>query len=531
MTISDSHIINITNNYIEDISHGGFLSDSDGIVVFTNKSIVGRYDRDLVNISNNYIKDCDGRFLKLQTNGQCTVSGNLMKLEKAMTLIEYWKGIDVQGGNSTIVNNKIHIGSEYGGAGGAYSMLLQVQRASSSNLDYNNEGHVTLVKDNVFNLEKKIKYGIGLEPIAESTATTLIYRVHNNTIQGGADSSIGGADSTTIRPDVFIYAGGHNFPRPDVFTGNMVWDIRDNMVDCLEFLEVDADFKANKVATETVQTGADTLTLGGHGVPTSDVNTSTEIITANSHSLDTAQAVKYFDGGGTALAGLTSGTTYYVIKVDGNSYKLATTADNANADTAINLTGTGNNAQYITPFHNLSTGDVVVYDNGGGATLTGLSNKYPYWVINVDGYKIKLATTAANASAGTAVNLTGQGSDDQYFAMDYHGKWFLYVINNTKWPAGTSKDVLNGGETQTSSLCASGNTNGKESLRVDYSIDFAELMAGCNFGSGGGMRVRNDPGTYRNCNIRKNRIWVVEDGTEFFTAAAVAAGASWTTTT
>ena len=457
ITVQDCHITNITNNYIEDVSHGNQGgdgsttkgADSDGIVVFTNAQS-SKYDRDLVNVSNNYIKDCDGRFIKLQTNGQCTVSGNLMKLEKDMILIKNWKGIDVQGGNSSIINNKIHIGSEWAGTtdwdtgGGTASMLIQVQRASSSNLDYNNEGHVTLVKDNVINLEKKIKYAIGLEPIAESTQMTLIYKVHNNTIQGGADSDITGSDTTTIRPDYFLYAGGNNFPKPDLFTGKMIWDIRDNMVDCLDFLHLNA--------------GADVVATGS-------VNTSTEVITINGH--------------------------------------------------------------------NYTTGDKVIYNNGGGTTLAGLSNKYPYWVIRVDDNTIKLATTAANADAGTAVNLTGTGNNAQWFVPDHAGHWFLYIINNTKWPSGITRDLLGqeGGEVQTSSLCVSGNTNGKESLNVDYSIDFADLMAGCNFGTGAGMRVRNGPGTYRNCNVRKERCWVVEDGTEFFAADAPAAGGTWTTTT
>ena len=353
---------------------------------------------------------------------------------------------------------------------------------------------------------------------------TLIYRVHNNTIQGGADSDITGSDDTTIRPDYFIYAGGNNFPKPDLFTGKMIWDIRDNMVDCLDFLHLSGG--KNLVATETVVVGDDTLTLKGHGVPTSAVNTSTEVITAASHGLATAQAVRYYHGGGTVLAGLADDTTYYVIKVDDNSYKLATDATNANAGTAINLTGTGNNAQYITPFHQLSTGDKIVYNNGGGTTLAGLSNKYPYYVINVNGYKIKLATTAANASAGTAINLTGQGTDAQWFVHDHAGHWFLYVINNTKWPTGITRDLLGqeAGEVQTSSLCVSGNTNGKESLNVDYSIDFSDLMAGCNFGAGAGMRSRNGPGIDRSSNIRKERCWVVENEKQTFTSTDPTAG-------
>ena len=99
-------------------------------------------------------------------------------------------------------------------------------------------------------------------------------------------------------------------------------------------------------------------------IATSDVNTSTEVITINNHGMLTTQAVTYSNGGGTTLAGLSDGTTYYVIKVDANSIKLATSAGNANSGTAINLTGTGNNAQTITDIHSINGGTARNYSNG-----------------------------------------------------------------------------------------------------------------------------------------------------------------------
>ena len=83
-------------------------------------------------------------------------------------------------------------------------------------------------------------------------------------------------------------------------------------------------------------------------IATSDVNTSNEQITATAHGRSTGDRVLYDNGGGTALAGLVDDTVYYVIKVDANIIKLATNAANATAGTAINLTGTGNNAQTLT---------------------------------------------------------------------------------------------------------------------------------------------------------------------------------------
>ena len=80
-------------------------------------------------------------------------------------------------------------------------------------------------------------------------------------------------------------------------------------------------------------------------IPTSAVNTTTEVITYTGHGLATGDAIVYEDGGSTAITGLTDGTTYYAIRASADTFKVASSASNATAGTAINLTGTGNNAQ------------------------------------------------------------------------------------------------------------------------------------------------------------------------------------------
>jgi Ca2+-binding RTX toxin-like protein len=60
--------------------------------------------------------------------------------------------------------------------------------------------------------------------------------------------------------------------------------------------------------------------------------------------------------------------------------------------------------------HKLKTGDVVSYRNGpGGADIGGLVNGNSYYVINVDADTIKLASTAAKAKAGAAIDLISFG--------------------------------------------------------------------------------------------------------------------------
>lgn len=72
------------------------------------------------------------------------------------------------------------------------------------------------------------------------------------------------------------------------------------------------------------------------------VDTTNDEITVAAHGWITGRKVMYSPGaGGTAITGLTSGETYWVIRVDNDTLKLATSAANASVGTAINLTAVG----------------------------------------------------------------------------------------------------------------------------------------------------------------------------------------------
>jgi len=70
----------------------------------------------------------------------------------------------------------------------------------------------------------------------------------------------------------------------------------------------------------------------------SAVSTANDTITLSSHAFNTGDAVTYSDKGGTVIDGLTDAGTFFIIKVDANTVKLATTASNAVAGTAIDIT-------------------------------------------------------------------------------------------------------------------------------------------------------------------------------------------------
>lgn len=84
------------------------------------------------------------------------------------------------------------------------------------------------------------------------------------------------------------------------------------------------------------------------GSSASVVVVAADTITITSHGFATGDRVVYSDGGGTAITGLTHATTYYVIRVDANTVKLATTYENAvkPTPTAVNLTAVGSGSSH-----------------------------------------------------------------------------------------------------------------------------------------------------------------------------------------
>lgn len=134
------------------------------------------------------------------------------------------------------------------------------------------------------------------------------------------------------------------------------------------------------------------------------------------HGLVTGQAVRYSNGGGTTIGGLTNNTIYYVIKVNNSIIKLS---PNVNLSNPANLTTVGTLTQSLSvisldystdtftiPNHGFLQKELVLYDAKGQTVINGLVTNTPYYVIFINGDQIKLATTPENADSGTAVNIT-----------------------------------------------------------------------------------------------------------------------------
>lgn len=78
----------------------------------------------------------------------------------------------------------------------------------------------------------------------------------------------------------------------------------------------------------------------------SDINATTNLFTSTAHGFSTGQALVYM-AGSVAVPGLTTATVYFCVKIDNDTFKLATTQENALATTptVIDITGTGTGTQ------------------------------------------------------------------------------------------------------------------------------------------------------------------------------------------
>ena len=114
------------------------------------------------------------------------------------------------------------------------------------------------------------------------------------------------------------------------------------------------------------------FTLTFDATDTDVVSISGDTLTFNNHRFVNLQRVTYTDGGGTAIGGLTDGTAYFIIKVDQNTIKLATSSSNAAAGTAIDLTSgaAGGSHTLNVKFDGVNTKFKATHSNGTKSNIS-----------------------------------------------------------------------------------------------------------------------------------------------------------------
>ena len=210
-------------------------------------------------------------------------------------------------------------------------------------------------------------------------------------------------------------------------------------------------------------------------VATAKVSTSDNTITVDAgHNMRTGTKLTYTSNGTNleiASSAVSDSTALFVINTGSTTtFKLATSLSNAQAGTAANITGAGNNSQTfqgdtatatstvssgkVSGFtvtgvgsdyqsipavtvaapsektfnaqsavstandtitisnHGFATGDQLTYSDKGGTVIAGLTDGGTFFVIRECANAFKLATSLSNASSGTAVDITAGSSEN-----------------------------------------------------------------------------------------------------------------------
>jgi hypothetical protein len=225
-----------------------------------------------------------------------------------------------------------------------------------------------------------------------------------------------------------------------------------------------------RLATEPTLTNFANFTnvgIGNQQIITTSIDYENDTITIPNHGFSLAELVEYDTGGNTEIGGLTTATPYYVIPVDGNTLKLATTSNNATNGIAIDLTRTTvptgrhtlkslirtpdgtytitNVPDALTfevlangsvpsivktfdprftvdltrnsikvPSHGFLTGTKVTYSSEGGTDIGGLTDDDDYFVIVINKDYFHLAATAEEAASGVDVIITSYGAGNAH---------------------------------------------------------------------------------------------------------------------
>lgn len=188
-------------------------------------------------------------------------------------------------------------------------------------------------------------------------------------------------------------------------------------------------------------------------VAMTDVDATTNVITVG-QDIATGTRVQLTSTSGVP-GGLTASTTYYVINVSATTIKLATTALNATNNVAIDITSKGQTQTFATgavatgtdiitlgTTALLTTGMPIIFTSTT-AVPAGLTSGTVYYAIVLSSTTIKVATSVANAEAGTAVDITSQGTGTHTITSGAHtlGRYYTVADNDEIWLDGR-KDKL-----------------------------------------------------------------------------------------
>jgi hypothetical protein len=334
ISIANCDRLTITDNLIKDISHGnsrnmdpenptspypnwvvpggtystfgsppGGVSkylktyDCNGMIVYNGTSLTDRrkYLRQQSIIANNTMIDCENRYIKLQTNGQCIIDNNIFylgqdekKVAKPLCGLNYigvpilgatagYPGvrygnnglfIDSQVGNAKMTNNKFYIDDWFIGGinkifdsysdelvgltpsvigGFTYSNndddvfspdLVFFQSPTDGNINEPFESYFSQFESNEIYTTKTWKTGIRVQPPRLGSTSSLYTTIKNNLITTNATFSKSSVNSTTDVAHYYFVRSTLPYG-PDKATGQWIMDISNNKVYSYQFISMD----------------------------------------------------------------------------------------------------------------------------------------------------------------------------------------------------------------------------------------------------------------------------------------------------
>ena len=251
-----------------------------------------------------------------------------------------------------------------------------------------------------------------------------------------------------------VYSNGGNTTIPGLTNGDTYFIIK-------------VDTSIIRLATDKELQDIVNITGPGEGTQSliiTSLDFANDIITVPAHGFLQGELIEYDARGQTEVAGLTTATPYYVIFIDGDNIKLATTPEDADEGIAVDIqetpSGVGvhsltslsktpdgiyeivsvptpesftaeaagnvppitkifnprssldlNLNSFLLPSHGFITGTKVTYTNGeAGTDITGLTDNTDYYAVVINRDYIRLATTPENAASGVTLSISDFGT-------------------------------------------------------------------------------------------------------------------------
>lgn len=146
------------------------------------------------------------------------------------------------------------------------------------------------------------------------------------------------------------------------------------------------------------------------------VNTTTDTATITAHGQSTG-SLGQLTSSGTLPTGLSLATNYFIIVVDANTVKFATSLVNAQAGTAVDITGAGSGTQTFTP--TASSGNILKLqasndglnftDISGDTVTIATTSGNVVWDLQTPGYRyVNILYTPAAGQVSVKVVLNGK---------------------------------------------------------------------------------------------------------------------------